>query len=131
MGAVSGSGGSSELSDILVQFPRAVGVEVAFAKARLTLVFRPNVREDVHAREVHPGERWRSRLCLFGDEVRTCLGCFVVDSLHALDGQWSRVLDLAIRERVNDCFGIVGLEKAGVVAGPIRTLRLFFGVEVV
>ena len=47
--------GLEELADVLVVLPHAVGVFVAL-HPDLALEFRPNMREDVHAGRVHPGE---------------------------------------------------------------------------
>jgi hypothetical protein len=44
------------------------------------------MREQMHARRVHPDKEWLTGLHLPHDEIDRCIGGLVVDRLHSLSG---------------------------------------------
>ena len=89
------------------------------------------MREDMHARGIHPDEEWLSRLDLFAHESDRPVRRLVVNRLHALDVERPAVLDLAAGVGVDDAAHVIDLEKSRVVFRPIRHLRLLLGVQVI
>ena len=82
----------SSLPTFIVHLEHAVGVLVA-GHAALPAHGFANVREDVHAREVHPGEERLAGLDLPAHEVDAGGRRLVVDGFHALAVQRAGVLD--------------------------------------
>ncbi|MNV12344.1 hypothetical protein D3C71_1029420 [compost metagenome] len=111
-------------------FKHAIGVIVA-GHAALALHRIAHVGEQMHACGVHPDEERFVRLGLLLDERLRRRRSFIVDGFHALGGQRTGVFDLAVGEAVDHTARGVGLDELGIVFWPVRTLRLFFGVEVV
>src|SRR5689334_13063255 len=58
-----------------------------------------------------------------------CIRKFIIDGLHTLNGQGTRVLDLAVGVGVDDAARSEALVECGIL-GIVRILRLFFGIEV-
>ena len=97
------------------------------------MVLGADVREDVHAREIHPDEERLSAFDLFVDEGHRGIGSLVVDGFHALDVQRARVFNLlrAVRKRpaVDHTAHVVNFKERGVIFRPIGHLRLLLSVR--
>ncbi|MNX32731.1 hypothetical protein D3C86_629430 [compost metagenome] len=120
-----------EFAHVLVMLPHAVGIIVA-GHAALALVLGPDVREQVHARGVHPQEERLVVLAVLVQVVQRRAHRFVVDGLHALGGQGAGVLDLAVGRRLDHATRHIGLDDGVLgVLGEVRAFGLFFGVQVV
>ena len=125
-----------EFADQGVVFDHAVGV---FVIARMAVLL-PHVGAKVHARRVPPAEKGLLGRGLALDEVLCRVIGFIVDRLHALLCQWSKIFDDLTAFAIG-----LGLDHAtwpedfakclavgqDHVAGIVLVLRLFLGVEVI
>ena len=105
----------------------AIGVN---PEARLALGFLFEVGEDVHAGGVPPKKKRLVCLCSAFHEVDRLLGNLLINRLHALLGEWSRVLDSAIRKAVDDSTGTEFLFEIGIFR-VVGIFRLLLRIEVV
>jgi len=72
---------------------------------------------EVHVGKVRPHKEWlflSGMLFHIGDRA---IGDVIVDGLHALFGQGTRVFDAAIRKGVKDATGAKVLPKVGIFFG--------------
>ena len=135
-----------QLSDVAVVLDHAVGILIP-RHAALPDHRRPHMREDVHARGVHPGEERLVGLRLPRHEVDGGSRSLVVDRLHPLAVERTGVLDglladLAPMRLIGEIISDAGLAfhdatwrvSAGVclvVLRPIGTFRLLLGIQVI
>ena len=85
---------------------------------------------EMHVSKVDPNEHRFSGLGLFFDKFGGTSGGIIIDSLHALFGQRTGVLDLAIGKAVNDAARSKFLAEFGVLR-IIREFRFFFGIQMI
>jgi hypothetical protein len=128
--------GGEHLSDVLVVVDHRVVVR-RLPATRLADASALRVRSEVHVRRVDPREERLSSLLLPLDEVNRALDDLVVDRLHPLLRQRSRVFDRLLAgssdPAVEDTAGPEPLAEVRILLGVrvIRVLRLLLGVQVV
>lgn len=108
----------------------AVGIVVARHAADALIGFA-DMRVDMHARGVHPGEERFVGPDLALHEIDRRGGGFVVDRLHPLLGQRTGIVDLAVGRGPQHAARRAGFDESGVVLRVVWPFRLLLGVEVV
>ena len=116
-----------DLPDVPIMLDHAVRID---AEPRLAVRLLLQVREDVHAGGVPPHEEGLLILRGAVHEVQGFDRDFLVDRLHALARQRTRVRDAAVGEAMNDAARTKPLLELGIFR-IVRVFGLFLGVEVI
>ena len=119
-----------DLADGGIVFDHAVRILGSGGQSRLIAMRFAHMRAKMHAGRIEPAEERFARPDLTLHEIDRGRRCLVVDRLHALSGERSGILDLAVSRGPEDTARSEALPELGV-ARIEAVFRIFFGVEVI